>query len=34
VIDLRDLATEGRWHLLREGAMARGDAAARLAAAA
>jgi L-threonylcarbamoyladenylate synthase len=34
VIDLRDLAAEGRWHLLREGAMARGDAAARLAAAA
>src|SRR5581483_3501764 len=31
VIDLRDLANQGRWHLLREGAMPREAAAARLA---
>jgi L-threonylcarbamoyladenylate synthase len=31
VIDLRDLATQGRWHLLREGAMRRDAAAAALA---
>jgi L-threonylcarbamoyladenylate synthase len=32
VIDLRDFATQRRWHLLREGALARDAAAARLAA--